>query len=53
MFSMTGMSEQQCEQLAKEKHCYMLKTGRIAVCGINSSNVEYVASSIAEILSRT
>jgi len=46
MFSYTGLSPSQCEFLIKEKHIYLLKSGRISMCGLTPSNIDYVASSI-------
>ncbi|CAB3245399.1 unnamed protein product [Arctia plantaginis] len=43
LFSYTGLTQQQCEYLMAEKHIYLLKSGRINVCGLNPSNVQYVA----------
>ena len=36
----------QVEYLTREYHIYLLSTGRINVCGLNPSNVEYVAKGI-------
>merc|ERR1719495_2035654 len=48
MFSYTGLSQAQSEFLIKEKHIYLLKSGRISMCGLTPSNIDYVASSIHE-----
>jgi aspartate aminotransferase len=32
--------------LIKEYHIYLLKSGRINICGLTTSNVDYVAQSI-------
>jgi len=34
MFSYTGLTEEMCIFLKKEKHLYLLKSGRISMCGV-------------------
>ncbi|SPP74995.1 aspartate aminotransferase, cytoplasmic [Drosophila guanche] len=46
MFSYTGLNENQVRYLIKEYHIYLLKTGRINMCGLNTGNIEYVAKAI-------
>lgn len=46
MFSYTGLNEKQVAILIKEYHIYLLKTGRINMCGLNTGNIEYVAKAI-------
>jgi len=46
MFSYTGLSQEECIFLKEEKHLYLLKSGRISMCGVTSSNVDYVAKAI-------
>ncbi len=48
MFSFTGLSPEVCEWLIKEKHIYLLKNGRVSMCGITPGNIDYVAQSIHE-----
>ena len=48
MFSFTGLNPEMCEYLLKEKHIYLLKNGRISMCGVTPGNIDYVASSIHE-----
>lgn len=50
MFSFLGISKQQVIRLREEFHVYMVETSRINLAGINSSNVDYVADSIAAVL---
>nr|BBA45747.1 glutamate oxaloacetate transaminase, cytoplasmic [Pachyrhynchus infernalis] len=50
MFSYTGLNEAQSEHMVKKHHIYMLRSGRICMCGIILSNVEYVARAINETL---
>lgn len=46
MFSYTGLSLAQVEYLISEYHIYLLSSGRINMCGLNESNVDYVANAI-------
>jgi aspartate aminotransferase len=46
MFSFTGLSEAQCVHLINTHHIHMMKNGRIAMVGLNTKNVNYVADSI-------
>lgn len=48
MFSFTGLTPAQCENMINKWHCYMLKNGRISMTGINTNNVEYVARAIKD-----
>jgi len=48
MFSYTGLSVAQSQWLTKEKHIYLLKSGRISMCGVTPANLDYVAQSINE-----
>lgn len=34
--------------MIKKHHVYMLRSGRINMCGINNSNVEYIAKALDE-----
>lgn len=40
------------EILIKEFSIYLLKTGRISMCGLNENNVKYVAKAIHEAVTR-
>ncbi|XP_077293531.1 glutamate oxaloacetate transaminase 1 [Arctopsyche grandis] len=44
MFSYTGLTEKQVQHLREKHHIYLLKTGRISMCGINTNNVKYTAA---------
>eukprot|EP00092_Neocalanus_flemingeri_P032130 GFUD01034921.1.p1 GENE.GFUD01034921.1~~GFUD01034921.1.p1 ORF type:complete len:410 (+),score=106.21 GFUD01034921.1:39-1268(+) len=46
MFSYTGLTEEMCMFLQKEKHLYLLKSGRISMCGVTPGNIDYVAKAI-------
>ncbi|SMG56197.1 amino acid aminotransferase [Paraburkholderia susongensis] len=51
MFTYTGLSESQVERLRNEYAVYVLRSGRMCVAGLNARNAEYVASSIAAVVS--
>lgn len=42
----------QVDFLVKEKHIYLMTSGRINMCGLTSRNIDYVAQSIHETVSR-
>ena len=46
MFSYTGLTEEQCWNMEREHHIYMLKNGRISMAGVCASNVKHVARAI-------
>uniref|UniRef100_A0A8C5WH75 Aspartate aminotransferase n=1 Tax=Leptobrachium leishanense TaxID=445787 RepID=A0A8C5WH75_9ANUR len=48
MFSYTGLNPKQVEYLIKEKHIYLMASGRINMCGLTTKNIDYVAQSIYE-----
>lgn len=50
MFSFTGLTPEQVERLATEFGIYMVSNSRMCVAGLNSSNIDYVANSMAEVL---
>lgn len=50
MFSYTGLNPAQVEKLVKEYHVYLPKDGRISICGLNTKNVEYVATAINKVV---
>jgi len=50
MFSYTGLSESHVEYLRNKYHIYMLRSGRINICGLNKSNISYVAEAISDAL---
>ena len=52
MFSFTGLSPEMCAFLISEKHIYLLKNGRISMCGLTPSNIDYVAESICEAVNK-
>merc|ERR1712130_934486 len=48
MFSYTGLAPTQVDFLVQEKHIYLLRSGRISMCGVTPGNIEYIAASIHE-----
>jgi aspartate aminotransferase len=50
MFSFLGITKEQVIRLREEFHVYMIESSRINIAGINHSNVDYVADSIAAVL---
>lgn len=53
MFSYTGLTPEQCEILINKYHIYLLKNGRISMCGITTKNVDHLANSIVEAIKAT
>ena len=53
MFSFTGLTEQQVARLRSDGHIYMTKNGRISMAGLNTKNVEYVATQIDKVVRGT
>ncbi|XP_069610096.1 aspartate aminotransferase, cytoplasmic [Ranitomeya imitator] len=52
MFSFTGLNPKQVEYLIKEKHIYLMASGRINMCGLTTKNLDYVAQSIYEAVTK-
>lgn len=50
MFSFSGLTPEQVEQLREKYSIYIVKSGRINVAGINDRNVERLCSAIAEVV---
>jgi aromatic-amino-acid transaminase len=51
MFSYTGLSPAQVDRLKDEFGVYILRSGRMCIAGLNSSNVEATAQAMAAVLS--
>lgn len=49
MFSYTGLTAPQVEQLKTEFGIYAVSTGRICLAALNSKNIDYVAAAIASV----
>jgi len=52
MFSFTGLKPEMVEFLIKEKHIYLLKNARISVAGLTPSNLDYVAESMHQAVTK-
>jgi len=50
MFSFTGLNASQVKKLRAEYHIYMTQNGRISMAGLNSSNVEYFAKAVDQVV---
>ena len=50
MFSYTGLSPAQVERLREEFAVYLIRSGRMCVAGLNTSNVEPTAVAMAAVL---
>ena len=44
--------ERQVEHLLDNYHIYLLRSGRINMCGLNEKNLDYVAQAIHETVTR-
>ena len=51
MFSYSGLTAAQVDRLRDEHGVYAVGTGRICVAALNNRNIDYVAQSIAKVLS--
>jgi len=40
MFSFTGLTEQSCNTMMDKHHVFLLKNGRISMCGLTTHNIE-------------
>ena len=50
MFSYTGLSAAQVDQLKQEFGIYLVRSGRMCVAGLNQNNVDAVAHAMAQVL---
>lgn len=50
MFSFLGVSVEQVQKLVSEYSIYLVNSSRINVAGINDNNIDYLTSSLAEVL---
>jgi len=48
MFSFTGLTPEQVEEMAEFAHIYMTKDGRISMAGLNEHNIQYFAESMSK-----
>ncbi|XVE84369.1 hypothetical protein DITRI_Ditri17bG0006700 [Diplodiscus trichospermus] len=51
MFSLSGLTPDEVDRLAKEFHIYMTRDGRISMAGVTTKNVGYLANAIHEVTS--
>jgi aromatic-amino-acid transaminase len=51
MFSYSGLNRDQVDILREHYGIYAISTGRICLAALNSRNIDYVADSIAKVLS--
>ena len=49
MFSFLGVTPEQAETLIRKYSIYLVKSGRINIAGINRTNINYLANSLAEL----
>ena len=47
---MNAVTAKQVEMLINKYHIYLLKNGRINVCGLNPNNLDYVAAAIDDVV---
>ena len=50
MFSYTGLSTTQVQQLRDQFGIYLVGSGRLCIAGLNQHNLEYVAHSLARVM---
>lgn len=52
MMTLAGLSPAEVQELQETYHVYMVNSGRIALSGLTSENLDYVADSLAEVMKR-
>ncbi|EFJ44120.1 aspartate aminotransferase [Volvox carteri f. nagariensis] len=50
MFSFTGMTRHQCEQLVSKWHVHLTLDGRISMAGLSAATAPYLAEAIADVI---
>eukprot|EP01083_Nonionella_stella_P002466 7119_1 len=50
MFTFTGLNKKQVDVMINKHHIYLLTNGRISMAGVASSNVEYIANAINDVV---
>lgn len=53
MFSYTGLTAAQVDQLKDQYGIYLVRSGRMCVAGLNLNNIDYVADSITSVIQAT
>jgi aromatic-amino-acid transaminase len=51
MFSYTGLTAPQVEELMKRYSIYLMSTGRVSIPALNKGNMSYICDAIAEVVS--
>jgi aromatic-amino-acid transaminase len=50
MFSYTGLSAAQVDELRDEHAVYLIRSGRVCIAGLNTGNVARTAAAFAQVL---
>jgi len=50
MFTFTGLTPAQCDQMVDKHHIYLTPNGRISVSGLNMGNVQYTADCFKDVV---
>jgi aspartate/tyrosine/aromatic aminotransferase len=50
MFTMTGLTPEQVDQLRIKHSIYMIRSGRINVAGMTESNIEKICQALVDVL---
>jgi aspartate/tyrosine/aromatic aminotransferase len=53
MFSYTGLTPEQCDVLINKHHIYLIRNGRISMCGVTTKNAKYIAKAIQDAVVNT
>ena len=53
MFSYTGLTAEQVDILKDQYAIYLLRSGRMCAAGLNLKNIDYVATSVVEVIKAT
>lgn len=53
MFSFTGLTPDQSQQLIDKAHIYLTANGRISMAGLNSHNIRYFAEAMDKVVRGT
>jgi aspartate aminotransferase len=48
MFSFTGLSPAQVDNMTNKHHIFMTRDGRISLAGLNSAKVDYLATAMVD-----
>lgn len=52
LWSRLVLAELQSTKLVNDYHIYLLKSGRISMCGLNERNVKYVAQAMNDVITK-